>query len=369
MKLLCHHDRTFFKRALTDGQEFLLFDVDELNNDIIESIYNGRITKVHKDFALVDIGLSRPAILSRFNKDTFTEGQNILVQIKREAWTDTGEKHRGVDQKAPQVTTHLQIVTPYFVYGFWGQGVAFSKNAQGNDDVKSLGEAFIKAHGGILTFRSKAITAEKKHLVSALDQLQQTIIHINSPQHPIGLVHKGRTQLEKILDLYAPSEILCDTLADFKIAERFLHQFPHPSNLKLLHHNVFKEYGADEEFDAVYSPWFTLPSGGQIVIEFTSALVSIDVNRGQCDSLDITNAEAADLIPQLLKKFHISGNIIIDFAGNIPPHKKKQLLTQTQTQKSLPKDVIHCAWSALGWLEIRRPKTRMSLFEKFADPI
>ena len=67
-------------------------------------------------------------------------------------------------------------------------------------------------------------------------------------------------------------------------------------------------------------PRFGLPSGGELVIEATEALTSIDVNSGRftgggrlSDTAFRTNLEAAEEVPRQIRLRNISGLILIDF--------------------------------------------------------
>ena len=83
---------------------------------------------------------------------------------------------------------------------------------------------------------------------------------------------------------------------------------------------VFDEFGIEEAIRRAFRRSVRLPSGGQLVIEQTEALVSIDVNTGRytgrrdpARTILKTNLEAADEIARQLRLRDVGGIIVIDF--------------------------------------------------------
>ncbi len=83
---------------------------------------------------------------------------------------------------------------------------------------------------------------------------------------------------------------------------------------------LFTRYQIESQIESAYSHSVTLPSGGGIVIDYTEALVSIDINSARATrGSDIettaynTNLEAADEIARQLRIRDLGGLIVIDF--------------------------------------------------------
>ncbi len=83
---------------------------------------------------------------------------------------------------------------------------------------------------------------------------------------------------------------------------------------------LFTRFQIESQIESAYAHKVQLPSGGSIVIDYTEALVSIDINSARATrGSDIettatnTNLEAADEIARQLRIRDIGGLIVIDF--------------------------------------------------------
>src|ERR1044071_5695447 len=83
---------------------------------------------------------------------------------------------------------------------------------------------------------------------------------------------------------------------------------------------LFTRFQIQSEIESAYAHKVQLPSGGSIVIDYTEALVSIDINSARATrGSDIettalnTNLEAAEEIARQLRIRDIGGLIVIDF--------------------------------------------------------
>ena len=83
---------------------------------------------------------------------------------------------------------------------------------------------------------------------------------------------------------------------------------------------LFTRFQIESQIESAYAHKVQLPSGGSIVIDYTEALVSIDINSARatrgCDietTATNTNLEAADEIARQLRIRDIGGLIVIDF--------------------------------------------------------
>ncbi|MBX9976933.1 MAG: ribonuclease E/G [Alphaproteobacteria bacterium] len=416
MNLYCHRVENLREMAVHDGTTFIAFDVDDLSKqDHAESIFWGRVKRATPSFAFVDIGLERPGILNishikknrHSKKESLKEGDMMMVQIKREAVKDVGEQSKGFTKKGVQLSPLITLITPYFMYnpdvkniipdhGFRLSSsidVKNPNNFEGIQRLKHIFETFTKHNKGSITFRTRALHASDAHVLSALTTLHTLfennllVAQNNQDPHKISesasphhhnyyppskpcLIQRGRSNLEKFIDNYMLDTVYTDTLGDYKDADLYAQKFSSQTRVSRMSDDVFEAFGVHESWsESVETPWMTLPSGGQLLIEHTSTLTSIDVNHGHGPSLHQINKEAAEILPLLLTRRQISGNIIVDFAGDLPQSFKRTLIAilKKSIEKANIKDISHCAWSPLGWLEMRRPKIKMSLFETLSS--
>ena len=107
-------------------------------------------------------------------------------------------------------------------------------------------------------------------------------------------------------------EILVDDDAAFATAQEYMTRFMPPEaqrRLKKYSDDIalFNRYQIESQIESAYAHKVQLPSGGSIVIDYTEALVSIDINSARATrGADIeatalnTNLEAADEISRQL---------------------------------------------------------------------
>lgn len=365
MKLFVHRKDDIRKIACFDGKSFVEFDADVTEKEsIVGAIYCGRVLKVTQDYALLDVDRKNPAFLSE--PAGLREGHHLIVQVKREEVADKGKNFTGSLKKGLVVTRTIQVVTPYFVFQPSGteKTVNFAKTVKNPNEIQVIGGRFLKDKTGIITFRSRAETAAQENLENALESTYkawQMSTHIGKKP---GFLLSGRQNLERIIDEYQPEKIIMDSLKDYWEIQNYVKAYPFPCDIELRQDNFFEKCGAAEEWDTLISPWIKTPSGGVICIENTSTFISFDINQAE-SKLPIAqlNIEAARMIPEIIKKLQLNGNIIIDFAGNIQKAQQADILGAIQ--KFLTNDATHVHWSNMGWLEMRRPRTRATLLELF----
>ena len=95
------------------------------------------------------------------------------------------------------------------------------------------------------------------------------------------------------------------------------------SKIHLFNENIpiFERFNIERQIEQIYMRCVPLPSGGEIVIEETEALISIDVNTGSHknknkdgkDFITQVNLEAATEVARQLRLRNVGGLIILDF--------------------------------------------------------
>ena len=83
---------------------------------------------------------------------------------------------------------------------------------------------------------------------------------------------------------------------------------------------LFTRFQIESQIETAYQREVSLPSGGGIVIDYTEALVSVDINSARATKgSDIeetalnTNLEAADEVARQMRLRDLGGLIVIDF--------------------------------------------------------
>ena len=134
---------------------------------------------------------------------------------------------------------------------------------------------------------------------------------------------------------------------------------------------LYTKYRIETQVSKVFDRTIDLPSGGQIVLDPTEALLTIDVNSAQFrfndnfrDMVLNTNLEAADEIFNQLRLRDIGGLIVVDFID----------LYEVQDIRKLEDRVAHLSdldrgrtkWepiSSFGIMELQRRRPRSSIYD------
>ena len=112
-----------------------------------------------------------------------------------------------------------------------------------------------------------------------------------------------------------------------------------------------------------------LPSGGDLVIEQTESMVTIDVNTGsfvgrsdQSETILATNLEAADAIARQLKLRNLGGIIVIDFIDmESAAHREQVRKALLEALASDSARTVVGEFSQFGLVEMTRKRSRESL--------
>ena len=168
-------------------------------------------------------------------------------------------------------------------------------------------------------------------------------------------------------------EILIDKESSFKLVQNFLKQvMPHfLKKAKLYQDDVplFNRYQIESQIESAYQREVSLPSGGSVVIDYTEALTSIDINSARATKgSDIeetalnTNLEAADEIARQLRLRDLGGLFVIDFIDMLANRNQKAVENQLRDALKIDRARIQTGRiSRFGLLEMSRQRLRPSL--------
>jgi ribonuclease E len=171
-------------------------------------------------------------------------------------------------------------------------------------------------------------------------------------------------------------EILVDDTAAYQKAQEYMQRAMPPDaqrKLKLYTDDIplFTRFQIESQIESAYAHKVQLPSGGSLVIDYTEALVSIDINSARATrGSDIettatnTNLEAADEIARQLRIRDIGGLIVIDFIDM--EEGKNQRAVEDRLREAMKMDRARIQigrLSRFGLLEMSRQRLRPSLGE------
>lgn len=320
-----------------DGRAMELFIERRGRESLVGNIYLGRVERVldGMDAAFVDIGLGRSGFLGLDGArtggrpaepsddrigDHLVEGEAVAVQIAKDS----------VGRKGVQLSRRLSLAGRNLVYTPAGRRIAVSRQIADADERARL-EALVAeagAAGDGFIVRTAAVGAGPAEIAADTFYLKRLWSEIDARRAgaaPPALLHEEPPPLLRLLrDRVGreTGEVVIDSPGGFAAAREYCRRFLPglEERLRLGTEPAFEALEVDAEIERALGPRIGLPSGGELVIETTEALVAIDVNTGRFtgggrleDTAFRTNMEAAEEAPRQIRLRNIGGLILIDF--------------------------------------------------------
>ena len=382
--------------ARVDGQYLYDLDVEIPSREKKKAnIYKGRITRIEPslDAAFVDYGAERHGFLSlkevvpsyfatppaddskRPNiKDVLKEGQEIVVQIDKEA--------RGT--KGAALTTYISLAGRYLVLMPNSPGAGGVSRRVDSEDRTELRQIISELNipdgmGAIVRTAGvgKGMDEFKWDLDYLLRLWQAIETAAKEKPAPFLIYQESNIIIRALRDHLGKDigEVLIDSPEVYEQACEFISQvMPHYLNkIKLYQDDVplFTRFQFESQIETAYQREVRLPSGGAIVIDRTEALVSIDINSSRATKgADIeetalqTNLEAADEIARQLRLRDLGGLIVIDFIDMTPSRNQREVENRLRDALKTDRARVQLGRiSRFGLLEMSRQRLRPSLGE------
>ncbi len=381
---------------------------------IVGNIYKGRVIKVLPGMqaAFVDIGLSRAAFLyvgdihhhvhdlqlmvnddvanepeeeedelrdqlqqpiPPFSpiEDLIHEGEDILVQISKEP----------LGSKGARITSHISIPGRHLVYMPTVDHVGVSRRIENEIERQRLKEIIsqIKPPSCGIIVRTVSEHENSDKLKADLTFLQGTwerILQKESRVPAASLIYEDLDLcLRGVRDLFTEdvTRLIVDTKENYDRILDFMDMFmPSLKPCVELYEGdepIFDHFGIEIELNKALGRKVWLKSGGYINIDFTEALVAIDVNTGRYvgkrnlqETILKTNLEAAKEIAYQLRLRNIGGIIIVDFIDmdrSADREKVSNALLEALKKDKQKTNILKI--SELGLVQMTRKRTRESL--------
>ncbi|MEW6535650.1 MAG: Rne/Rng family ribonuclease [Candidatus Auribacterota bacterium] len=310
--------------------------------------------------------------------DALKEGQEILVQVKKEA----------IGQKGVRLTTNISIPGRNLVFIPDAKQRGISRKITDRKERARLREMLRtlklpKDHGIIV--RTAGQTVTQKHFESDIAYLMktwQTIRKNIKEMPPASCVHvEMDIALKTLREMYTPEidEIIVDSKDDFVNIRRFFRHFFPGDKVRIGYYKrkkpIFDVYQVEKELDKIFQRKVWLKCGGYLIIDETEALVAIDVNTGRnldSDTLEKTimktNLDAAEEIARQLRLRNIGGIIVIDFIDMAKKNNRKAVLKKLE--QSLERDKAKnniLPISELGLIEMTRQRVKESINQELYE--
>src|SRR5579864_4877907 len=381
--------------ALVDGQKLFDLSIELPSREQKKAnVYKGRISRIEPSLeaCFVDYGAQRHGFLplkevsreyfrqqpqgGRMNiRELLSEGQELIVQVEKE--------ERGT--KGAALTTFISLAGRFLVLmpnNPRAGGVSRRIEGEDRDQMREIMSQLQIPEGMSAIVRTAGVGRSVEELQWDLNNLKVQWEQIDAAARerpaPFLVFRESDAVTRSMRDYLSDDigEVLVDSPAAFQKAQEYMQRFMPAEaqrRLKLYTDDIplFTRFQIESQIESAYAHKVQLPSGGSIVIDYSEALVSIDINSARATrGSDIettatnTNLEAADEIARQLRIRDIGGLIVIDFIDMESPKNQREVEDRLRDAMKMDRARIQIGrLSRFGLLEMSRQRLRPSLGE------
>ena len=343
---------------LVDGR-LEKFEIErESDNRMVGGIFKGRIKNLDPGLkaAFVDIGYSKNAFLHYWDmlpaaadssievvrvnrkRDAQPKGEVTVKDIPRLYPPGTEiviQVTKGpIGTKGPRTTTNLSIPGRYLILTPYSDGCGISRKIEDNDERRRLkqliNELTIPEGMGVIV-RTAGEGKKPRYFIRDLHILlkkwEEISRKMQQEKAPVGLYMEPDLVERTVRDFLTEEvdRVLIDNKADFERTQELVGQISKRSKSKIAFYHdsipIFERFNIERQIEQTGQRKVPLPSGGEIVIDETEALIAVDVNTGshknrsgdEKNTIYAVNLEAAREIARQIRLRNLGGLIIIDF--------------------------------------------------------
>jgi ribonuclease G len=304
--------------------------------------------------------------------DMLSVGQSIIAQVKKEQSGSKGAK----------ITTHFTIPGRWIVLLPNADYVAVSKKIEAEAErarLKQIGEQLrLPGEGLIIRTVAEGVSADLLELdIRQMRMVWDEIVWKEKQSNtPHTLLYRDLALIPRMIrDMFneEETEIIVDQPQMAEDIQWMLQQLsPSYADRVSLYSeaaSIFTAYAISRELEKALDRKIGLPSGGNLIIDQTEALVVIDVNTGKFvgdqdleKTVVFTNLEAAEEVARQLRLRDLSGIIIVDFIDMVQEENRRLIVKKLEEccAEDRTKTII-VGWTKLGLMEITRKKVRSTL--------
>lgn len=370
-------------------QELHLERVDRPS--LVGNLYVGRVQRLvpGMDSAFVDIGSGVNGLLTGADLaapgsigEQLRAGQGLLVQVTRDALGDKG----------PRLTAAVTLASRYLVLASAGARGKVSRRIRPEAERQrlrhllsglgaelGLDSAALIARTAAENVSAALLRADARRLAARWLQLRGSAAHAAGPRLVLAepplpqrvLRDSAGAGIARIVvdDARCATHIRAWCAGNLEVAVPVVEDCGDPGSL-------FRRRGVEAAITAALVAAVPLPSGGNLVIERTEAMTTVDVNTGAYightdleQTLLQTNLEAAAALPRQLRLRALGGIVAIDFIDlREPGHRRAVLLALEQALASDPDAGTVTSVGKLGLVILTRRQSRPPLTEVLTAP-
>jgi len=392
--------------VLEDNRLVELFVEKRNKQNIVGNIYKGTVKDVLPGMgaAFIEIGLERTAFLHysdivldfldlyetehprhRLNQNDSSQitkllspGQELVVQV-----------HKGpIGSKGARLTGQISIPGKYLVFFPNKHKIAISRKISSSAEksrIRNILNSLKQPNIGIIV-RTEAEGCSEEDFTNEYNALAKTW-HLVEKQlkhakPPVCVFEENALENYLIRDLFGEhvDRLVVDDKAFAKSITCQLEELAPELVGKVEVYKedspIFDAWAIEKKIETIFHSRVYLPSGGNIKIEQTEALVAVDVNTGSFtgsshyeETIKKTNIEAASEISRQIRLRDLSGVIIVDFIDMIDDSARQEVLDTLKSglHRDRAKNKVY-SFTNLGLVEITRKRMRTSLIANYSDP-
>jgi ribonuclease G len=394
---------------LVDGR-LEKFEIErESDNRMVGGIYKGRIKNLDPGLkaAFVDIGYTKNAFLHywdmlpaaadssvevvRVNKkknaparptaeptvkdipQLYPPGSEIVIQVTKGP----------IGTKGPRTTTNLSIPGRYLILTPFSDGCGISRKIEDPAERKRLktliNELTLPEGVGVIV-RTAGEGKKARYFVRDLHILLKTWENIQakmqSDRAPACLYQEPDVVERTVRDFLTEDvdRVLIDSKDDHERTQKLVAQISKRSAGKIALYKdsipIFERFNIERQIEQTGQRKVPLPSGGEIIIDETEALIAIDVNTGshknrggdEKNVIYAVNLEAAAEIARQIRLRNLGGLIIMDFIDMKERRHRNAIYEKMVELMSTDKAKNHILpISQLGIMQMTRQRQQESL--------
>jgi ribonuclease G len=393
---------------LVDGR-LEKFEIErESDNRMVGGIYKGRIKNLDPGLkaAFVDIGYTKNAFLHywdmlpaaadssievvRVNKkrnaparaaeptvkdipNLYPPGTDIVIQVTKGP----------IGTKGPRTTTNLSLPGRYLILTPFSDGCGISRKIEDPQERKRLkqliNELTIPEGMGVIV-RTAGEGKKSRYFVRDLHILLKTwqgiTTRMQNERAPACLYQEPDLVERTVRDFLTEEvdRVLIDRAEDHSRTQKLVAQISKRSASKIALYKdsipIFERFNIERQIEQTGQRKVPLPSGGEIVIDETEALISIDVNTGSHKSrgsdeknvIYAVNLEAATEAARQIRLRNLGGLVIIDFIDMKERRHRNAVYEKMVAEMSTDKAKNHILpISTLGIMQMTRQRQQESL--------
>ena len=385
------------------------FEIERHSDDrMVGGIFKGRIKNLDAGLkaAFVDIGYSKNAFLHywdmlpaaadssvevvRVNKkknaaprpadptvkdipSLYPPGTDIVIQVTKGP----------IGTKGPRTTTNLSLPGRYLILTPFSDGCGISRKIEDPAERKRLkqliNELTIPEGMGVIV-RTAGEGKKSRYFVRDLHLLLkkwEEIQHKMQTERAPACLYQEPDIVERTVRDFLTEEVdrvLIDNKDDHARTADLVGLISKRSRSKIALYKdnipIFERFNIERQIEQTFQRKVTLPSGGEIVIDETEALIAIDVNTGshknrsgdEKNTIYAVNLEAAEEIARQIRLRNLGGLIICDFIDMKERRHRNAIYDKMVELMSEDKAKTHILpISQLGIMQMTRQRQQESL--------